>query len=353
MSSLTAAILENLQQNQDLVLATIVSHQGSTPRTAGTKMAITRSGARHGTIGGGLVEAKVIKEADEIFRDGRPRLEFFDLTLEHADSLDMICGGRLEILLERLSADAALLEIFERYAWMQANNRAGTFITTMYSSEEGLEKTEHGIRMADGREIGFVPQGWTKGAASGGGAEARKVRMPDNTILLIEPLPKRSRLYLFGAGHVSQSTAHMASLLDFQVVVLDDRAEFANRERFPEADEIRVLPSFQEALQDLEVDRDSYLVIVTKGHSHDKIVLAQALRSQAGYIGMIGSKRKKETIFAALLKEGFSPEDLAKVHSPIGLQIKAQTPAEIAVSILAQIIEVRASAEETQMKGAA
>ncbi len=135
----------------------------------------------------------------------------------------------------------------------------------------------------------------------------------------------------------------MLSLVDFFTVVVDDRADFANRERFPSADRIVVPDSFAGAFGDLSVDEDSYIVIMTRGHLHDRTVLEQALRTRAGYVGMIGSKKKVAETFRALQEEGFSPDDLARVHAPIGLSIGAETPEEIAMSIAAQLIQVRAN----------
>jgi len=123
-------------------------------------------------------------------------------------------------------------------------------------------------------------------------------------------------------------------------VVLDDRSEFANQERFPKADELRVLDRFENAFSGLSADSNSFLVILTRGHSHDRTVLAQALRTQAGYIGMIGSHRKRDTIYQSLRDEGFTNADLDRVHCPIGLDIGGETPEEIAVSIVAEMIEV-------------
>jgi xanthine dehydrogenase accessory factor len=138
--------------------------------------------------------------------------------------------------------------------------------------------------------------------------------------------------------------AALTRRVGLHTVVLDDRAEYANQERFPGADDIIVLASFENAFQDIEIGADSYLVIVTRGHSHDRTVLAQALGSRAGYIGMMGSRRKRDTIYESLIREGFQREDLQRVRCPIGLEIGAESPEEIAVSIVAELILVRSEA---------
>jgi xanthine dehydrogenase accessory factor len=150
-------------------------------------------------------------------------------------------------------------------------------------------------------------------------------------------------VYIFGAGHVARQLARLTKMADFYTVVLDDREEFANRRRFTNSDEIVVLESFEAAFEDRAFDSHSYIVIVTRGHSHDKTVLAQALQTTAGYIGMIGSRRKRDIIYQKLLAEKFSQADIDRVHCPIGLDIGAETPEEIAVSIVAELILKRAA----------
>jgi xanthine dehydrogenase accessory factor len=152
--------------------------------------------------------------------------------------------------------------------------------------------------------------------------------------------PKET-LFIFGAGHCGQKLAQVAELVDFATVVVDDRADYAHRERFPDAERIVVPDSFDHALDGLPIDEDSYIVIMTRGHVHDKTVLAQALSTSAGYVGMIGSRKKVAETFRALREEGFSPESISRVHAPIGLDIGSETPEEIAISIVAQLIKVR------------
>jgi xanthine dehydrogenase accessory factor len=161
--------------------------------------------------------------------------------------------------------------------------------------------------------------------------------------VFIEPILTAPTLYIFGGGHISLPLAKMGRLLGFKIAIIDDRAEFASAERFPEA-EIILAEDFKKAFPRLKIGKSSYIVIVTRGHQHDEIVLSWAVGTPTKYIGMIGSKAKVKTLFSHLLAKGVSQEKLASVHSPIGLEIDAQTPEEIAVSILAEIIKVRRSA---------
>lgn len=160
--------------------------------------------------------------------------------------------------------------------------------------------------------------------------------------VFIEPILTPPTLYIFGGGHISLPLAKMGKLLGFNIAVVDDRADFAHPERFPEADTI-LAEDFTKSFPKIKIDKSSYIVIVTRGHQHDELVLEWAVGTPARYIGMIGSKTKVKTIYSHLLAKGISKEQLDRVHSPIGLEIEAQTPEEIAVSILAEIIKVRRS----------
>ena len=174
-----------------------------------------------------------------------------------------------------------------------------------------------------------------------GAAFLRTVTLGES-VILIDPVLRAEIVFILGAGHVAQPTARLATLVGFRVRVVDYRAAYANADRFPEAEQVRVVADFGSALKGFAIDRSGFIVIVTRGHLHDQTVLMQALRTEAAYIGMIGSRSKRDQIFKALLKQGFTEADLKPVHSPIGLDIGAETPAEIALSIVAELVKVRA-----------
>jgi len=183
------------------------------------------------------------------------------------------------------------------------------------------------------------------------GREAAEIGMVCGGVMdvFIEPIGPPPTLYIFGGGHISLSLAKIGKMLEFRVVVIDDSPEFANRERFPEADEILVR-DFGSVYPQLEINEPSYIVIVTRGHLSDEMVLEQALKTNALYIGMIGSKKKIKTVYSHLQSRGISKEVLQKVHAPIGLEISAETPEEIAVSILAEIIKVKRTSQVPHSK---
>lgn len=163
----------------------------------------------------------------------------------------------------------------------------------------------------------------------------------DNKVeLFLEPVVDRAHLTIFGAGHIAEPLVKICSLLDFTITVVDDREEFLNYDRFPSADQLLVIP-YSEYFANSRIKENDFLVIVTRGHQYDYQVLKNVINSDASYIGMIGSSRKIKTVFGKLKDDGISEEKLSEVHSPIGLDIGSETPAEIAVAIAAEMIAVR------------
>lgn len=338
-------ICHRLEDGEPLVQATIIRHAGSTPRSVGSKMFVKRDGSVIGSIGGGLVEFTMQKHAAEVFTTGRARVESFDLTGKDAATTDrMICGGRLDVLLEYLPGTPDHSRTFRKLVTALQEGKKGYLIKALDTKDDSMPEMERCLVRKDAVILGSFPgpESWLPLVT---GESARKkapvVAEVEGKRFFVEPTFLPGTVYLFGAGHVSRPVAELAAMVDFGVVVLDDRADFANRERFPKADRIVVLPSYDGIFAGLDIERDSYLVIVTRGHLHDKTVLEQSLRTEAGYIGMIGSKRKQHLVYDELLGKGFTKEDLERVYNPIGLDIHAETPEEIAVSIIAQLIDVR------------
>ena len=348
MHDITFYMAEALQKDQDVVLATIVSQSGSTPRTAGTRMLILPDSSIVGTIGGGIVEARVIEAAADARHMGHAQQLTFDLTRTgQQNDLDVICGGRLTVILEPIFSTPENIRLYkDRYVYLQQGVSSMVISSLDTRGEESLDSLDRCLV--------------TKGRITQGSLSlperlidtlthlSTKQRGPflanvEDRQFLIDPPFACGTVYIFGAGHVSLQLAKFANMVNFRTIVLDDRKTFANPERFPDAEEVIVLENFENALQGLTLDPEAYVVIVTRGHSHDKTVLSQALASEAGYIGMIGSRSKRDTIYRHLEEEGFSRNDLDKVKSPVGIAIKAETPEEIAISIVAELIHERAS----------
>jgi xanthine dehydrogenase accessory factor len=346
MSMIVQNACDLLKRGEAFILATIISHSGSTPRTAGSRMIVTADGRGIGTIGGGLLEAEAMSRALQLMRSGQSAILPVDLNHDTIDTMDMICGGVAQVLLDFVSPTPINRSHFERWRRMLEDREKGCLLTLVIGSGDPVETIAHGL-VTDAGEIGSelsltAIQRETVLAAAVE-SSAVQVLPLDGGFVVLEPTQRVCSAYFFGAGHVAQATATVAAMVGFRVSVSDDRKAYANRERFPDSHEVRVIADFAHAFSGLSVGRDDYIVILTRGHLHDKTVLAQALKTDAGYIGMIGSRKKRDTIYGALLKEGFSQADIDRVHSPIGLSIGAETPEEIAVSIVAEMIRHRAN----------
>lgn len=348
MRNLMKTLCRLLESGEDLVVATIITSSGSAPRTAGTKMIIRASGEIFGTIGGGLVEARAQQMAPEIYADRKSQIYVFDMTGEQAATMDMICGGQVEVLLEHIPASEDNRTVFQ--AWHKAlSSGLKCLLVTPLKPGDSDSSQQRCLLQADNTVVGpavLAPEiTGTLWSEARGKSYPLIITLPQGTFY-VEPSFVPATLYLFGAGHVCQPTTALATMVGFNTVVLDDRAEFANRERFPSASKILVLPSFDDCMADLDIDCHSYLVIISRGHRHDQDLLRQALRTEAGYIGMIGSRGKRDKIYNNLMAEGVSRQVLDQVYSPIGMAIKAETPEEIAVSIVGELILARARNQE-------
>ncbi|MEW6184494.1 MAG: XdhC family aldehyde oxidoreductase maturation factor [Thermodesulfobacteriota bacterium] len=349
MSPIFSAIEGELRKGRGLALATIISSRGSTPRGPGTRMMIRSDGSFIGTIGGGKIEAEVLAESSAIFKEKKNKIIAFQLKGEEAAQADLICGGELEIFLEYYPGkDEAILDFFSRMANLRNQDRPALFATLVEEGPSfGAEKRL--FLFVSGEDQEREPPFWLN-LQSPSLPEVLRKKTPvlwtgfvqdKEKRIFLEPLVSTPRLIIFGAGHVSAALCPLAKTIGFQVTVVDDRADFASPDRFPEADDLVVRPMEQTAGEFRFLPTD-FVVIMTRGHLFDHQVLRRVLSRPLNYIGMIGSRKKMETIFKALREEKFPAELLNTVHSPIGLEIGAETPEEIAVSIAAELIQVRA-----------
>jgi xanthine dehydrogenase accessory factor len=341
MRELFEAMAELLAGGQSFVVATIFDKAGSAPRMAGAKMVVRPDGSIAGTIGGGRLEADAMRAAQGVLSARRSTLQAFDLTSADVAGTDMICGGRGQILLDFVDAtDEANRAVCQAVREALARGEKAWLITAL---SKDLARRQQCLVRRDGSLAGRLDadRDFLRKLTAGPAKISIHADALGGPRYLVEPIRRQTTAFIFGAGHVSQRIAPLAESVGFRTVVLDDRPEFASRERFPVPTELVVLPSFA-ALPLAEVDEYSYLVIVTRGHLHDRTVLEQALGTPAGYLGMIGSRRKSGAIFDALLAGGYSQVDLDRVHAPIGVDILAETPEELAVSIVGEMIKVRA-----------
>lgn len=347
MESLTQQMLDCLQKGTPFALATIMTHKGSTPRTSGSKMMVFADRQLNGTIGGGLVEARVMDAAIGMLSAPQGKIMEFTLNNELKQGLDMVCGGNLTVWIETFvpPSSSSLIPVFESLARQETSGKKAVLVSRIQGFSGASFLTDKCLVLPDGSINGpqIVPKALFDAIGdnqfSGMAPVLQHYGLEE---FIIEPFMTLDTLYIFGAGHVGFQLAKMAHLMDFRTVVVDDREEFANRERFEHAHAVHVADRFETAFDLLSIDNNAYIVILTRGHLHDQTVLEQALKTEAAYIGMIGSRRKRDQIYANLEEKGVRRKALDKVYSPIGLDIGSETPAEIAVSIIGEIIQVRA-----------
>ncbi|MCB2190754.1 MAG: XdhC family protein [Deltaproteobacteria bacterium] len=353
MREFLAAVSQELAQGNSLCLATIIGQKGSAPRSAGSRFFVRRGGEFWGTIGGGNFEAQVIDKAAMALERGRSELMHYRLMGADVADTEMICGGDLDVFLDPVSADdPGNLALYQAAAQAAGGGGRALLATLMVDGGEPIAAGRKLLLRFGQPALGSLPL--TDGTLTTLDRELDSVgRSPQRlwagpgaaslpAPLLLEPIATQPVVYIFGGGHVSQKLAPLAAMAGFGLVVADDRLEWANRQRFPQAQEIWNRP-LERVLQGENLGPEAYIVIVTRGHLYDKEVLAQALRQNAAYVGMIGSKRKRAMIYKALSEEGFTSGQLDEVHSPIGLAIGAETPEEIAISIVAELVAVRAA----------
>lgn len=344
MKKMYKTMFELLQQGESFAVATIFDKSGSAPRTEGAKMVVRSDGSIIGTIGGGRLEANAIDLAKEIIRARKTVVQAFDLTSRDAAASDMICGGSGEILLDFIDAnDKNNLKIYDEAAEIIASGKKGWLITVLEKNVESTgAQSQRCLVKPDKTLIGSITcSSYLLEKLIAGPAKITiHSEAFDDHRFLVEPLRQGGMVYIFGAGHVSQKIAPLSESVGFKTIVMDDRPDYASRERFPEPIEIKVIDSFK-GLPALDIDEHSYLVIVTRGHLFDKDVLIQVLRRKAAYIGMIGSRSKRDLIYEEMLGKGFTKRELGAIYSPIGTDIGAETPEELAVSIVGELVKVR------------
>ena len=350
--------VRTLERNQPFALATVINVRGSTPREVGAKM-IVRDDGQFGTIGGGCGEAEVFRKARLLLEEGAgARLAEVDLTGDFDQQEIGTCGGIMDVFIDLWAP--ADLQIARKLADAAGHNRPAALLTVVdpgarseapAGAKTVVDPTERevgaeliGLEGAALRQIAERAADATAGLLELDGAGGLKpithIEPSGAPRLFIDPITGAQRLIIVGAGHIAQPLCELGSMLGFHVTVIDDRASFANRERFAQADSIIVKP-FTSAIESLRLDRHCYLISVTRGHAFDEEVVRAALKQPGCFIGMIGSRRRSRAMLARLAEDGIDPLLLDEVHAPLGVDIGAETPEEIAISIIAEIIRER------------
>ncbi|PKO07117.1 MAG: dehydrogenase [Chloroflexi bacterium HGW-Chloroflexi-3] len=352
------SLFELLEKKQPVLLATIISQHGSSPRGTGAHMALTTDGHQIGTIGGGRLEAILQERFEALIASKTATILNFTLSESEAANLEMICGGSISILVDPiLPENIELFNLYERIYQTIVTQKQGWLLSQLPSND--VDFTPQKCFITPEKEISgsWLPEvafkeripdklNFQEGEIQFSTIDLKSAQMitVGQHMFFLEPIGQHSTVYIVGAGHIAQKLAPLTTMVGFQTIVLDDREDFISLDRFPAVDKSILLEDFEHVFQNLLIDSQSYVVVVTRGHQFDKYALKQALETNATYIGMIGSRRKIKLTFEALLSDGVSEEVLSQVHSPIGLNIGAETPEEIAISIVAELIQHRAQA---------
>lgn len=316
-------------------MATLVNTRGTTPRKEGAKMLVGEGGAVLGSVTiGGCVDAQVIEESARVLEDKRPRLLELNLGDEEAWEIGLTCGGTIEVFVEPLSLDR-----YEQVRAHAAHGGRGALVSRL---------DHHGGKLLvldDGRVEGslgdrFLDERFAAEAREAMGRGTSRTVFLEGVRAFIEVFAPPSLLLVVGAGHVAMPLTALARVLGYRTVVLDGRPRFATAERFPAVDELRVgIPS--ELIKDYPLTPSAALVLVAHDYKYDLPVLRHALSTPVSYIGMLGSRRRGATILKFLREDGVTPDELARVRVPIGLDLGARSAPEIALAILAEIQAVR------------
>lgn len=335
------ALLKELESGKAAVLATIVASEGSTPRKAGARMMVREDGSICGTVGGGAVEYQTILAAAKALELKTSFLRWFCLSAEQAASIGMVCGGKVKVYLQYLAPEEPEIRLCREILDSLEQNRNGFLVLDITADEQWQMTITHGASEPGTAVIKASAPGAVTDKAASEMAASFTAAADKGVKSYAFPLVKTGTVYIFGGGHVAQELVPVLSHLDFCCIVIDDRAEFSCAQVFPQAEQ--TLVADLEHLGDaVTIGPSDYVCIMTRGHQFDYYVQKQVMLWQPAYIGVMGSRNKIRVVTEKLLKDGFSRAEIEACHMPIGTDIKAETPAEIAVSIAGELIAVRA-----------
>jgi len=348
-------VLFSLESQKPVVLATIIEAEGATPQVPGASALFGERGLLLGTLGGGILESDAEKRALLCLKKRSSLYYRFDLQGQDLAAGEPVCGGFVWILAD--GSPGVQKETWRRLTDALLARRSGVLVTQIDRGRDDQVKVK---RLWLDEKASHLETGFPISRFAQKLARARRQEKPmllsekttdpnvNQTFYFLEPVVPLPRLLIVGAGHIGQALARQAAWLDFDITVVDDRADYASEDRFPQGSAL-VVADIEEAVREFPVSADTYIVIVTHGHSHDAEALRACIHSPASYIGMIGSRHKVALMRERFLREGWaSDQEWDRVHTPIGLKIGSRTVEEIAVSIVAEIVQVRSRIRETQ-----
>ncbi len=357
MESVFKAAVQELDDHKPMVVATVVRTSGSTPQKSGAKLLVREDGSGVGTLGGGCVEGDIWFAAQELLkRGGDAEVRDYQLNEDLAAQDGLVCGGTMYFLIDPIRE----VDPYREFAAKAVDAYAGgspMAIVNVTGAPAGSEVTV-------GAKMLVRENGETEGGLGDEVLEAMTVvkardlmamgkndylRLDDGVECYIEAYTTPPTLVLIGGGHVSKAIAPIAKSVGFRIFVFDDREQFSNPERFPEAD-ITMVGDYRDGFDKMPINANSFVVVASRGHQFDDAAVSGALRTPASYIGLLGSKRKTILIFEELIRNGYDSEELRRINAPIGLDIGGRTPEEIALSVMSEIVAFRLGGSGGSMK---
>ena len=356
MREVIQGAVDGLNDGQPCVLATVVRTKGSTPQKAGAMLLVRQDGSGVGTLGGGCVEGDIWFAAKEILRNNSgPEFKDYYLNEDIAARDGLVCGGTMYFYLEPLRETEDFLSIGNEIVDAYDGGQPVSLATVVNAKEggpalgaklllrvDGSVSGSLGIADLDARAIEIAQK-----VAEVGSNESFSTA--DGTEVFVEGFTTPPTLVMVGGGHVGKATADLAHSLGYRVYLVDDRPEFSNEERFPYAEKT-IVATYDKWPDQLELNVNTFVVVATRGHRYDDMALESALRTRARYIGLLGSRRKTIMIYRRLIEQGVPLERIKEVYAPVGLNIGALEPGELAVSIMSEIIMVRRGGDGGQMQ---
>ncbi len=336
------------RQNREFVLATVVNTKGSTPQKPGASLLVRADGSTVGTLGGGCVEGDIWFAAKEALREHTgPVFKDYYLNEDIAARDGLVCGGSMFFYIEPFENSAEVSSLSDEIEQAFEGGNSLAIATVVHpAAKNGLDANARIVVHDDGTTVGTLgtPEADTIATETAKAVipmgKSEHVVTAEGDEIFVTGFTSPATLVLVGGGHVNLQVAKIAQMLGFRIFVTDDRPEFANRERFPMAEETSVAP-YNKGLDTFHITKNTAIVIGSRGHHFDDLATELAVRTPATYVGLLGSKRKTIMIYEALLKRGITSERLKQVHSPVGLDLGGRNPEEIAVSIMAEIIAFR------------
>lgn len=315
---------------QHIALATVIQTWGSAPRKAGGKMAFTGDGQISGSVSGGCVEGAVIEAGNEVLPTGIPQLLHFGVADETAWEVGLACGGIIDVFVERLD-----LEAYALLRDMVLQDQAGRCVTVLRGAQDSVGNKW--IQVRNGRSLNQFPSSLNL-SLSNLPTATQRLQLANDTELFIEQYRPSPTLIMVGGVHIAVALTSMAKTLGFRTIVIDPRRAFGNDDRFPHADQL-LTQWPQKAFADLEITPETAVALLTHDPKIDDPALEIVLPSSAFYIGALGSRKTHAKRVERLQKKGVDGAQISRIHAPIGLNLNAQSPEEIALSVLAEVVQ--------------